>query len=52
MEVVAIDDARRVEDVPADVFQVDVMRRRLEQDLCCIPEEAQGSRQDQDRDRE
>ena len=52
VEVVAVDDARRLEDVLADMGHVDVLGRRLEEDVGRVAEQREGARQDQQGDRD
>ena len=52
VEVVAVDHARRVEDVPPDVVEVHVPGRGLEQDIGRLAQEPERARQDQRGDQE
>ena len=52
VEVVAVDDARRVEDVPPDVVEVHVTGRGLEQDIGRLAQQPERARQDQRGDQE
>ena len=50
VEVVAVDDARRIEDVPADVVHVDALRGRLEEHVGRVAQQRERAGQDEQGD--